>query len=155
MATSKRDPKIGKAWLGWYALEGDEDAAFIHEYVAHAKDVVGDIAHDLAQHLTKEQSEELVGLQLFLLGLDAAMAPRGSSELKIELRRRRAGKPINRFERARKGHQAAAIVERAVAAGAKQEAALADATAATGLSRSEIFTWLKARRSRKSGQKGE
>lgn len=74
------------------------------------------------------------------------MAEEGPSTFKVEIKRRKPGKPINTLDRAKAGHSAAALVEKAVATGIKQEAAVAEAVERTRLSRSEIFIWLRKRR---------
>ncbi|MCC6829154.1 MAG: hypothetical protein IT550_13100 [Novosphingobium sp.] len=69
--------------------------------------------------------------------------------------KRRPGKPVDRWARARLGRKFAAIVERLVADGVKQESVLEqlsnpdDHSLVSGsdrLSRSEIMKWLKSRR---------
>lgn len=146
MAESKRDPIVGKHWLAHSALEGDESLEFVREYVSHAKHLVGDLTANLRTLNDPGMAEEITGLFLFLINLEQAMAEDGDSSFKIEIKRRKAGKPINKLARAREGHKAAGMVERAVREGVKQEAAIAEAVEKTGLSRSEIFTWLRKRR---------
>lgn len=147
MAKPKRNPDIvGKHWLAWHALHGEEDVSFVREYVSHARDLIGDLSADLRPADSRDTKEELVGLHLFLIGLEQGLAEEGTSEFKVTIGRRKPGKPINRTDRANAGHKAAAMVEKAVEAGTKQEAAIADAVQRTGLSRSEIFKWLANRR---------
>jgi uncharacterized protein (DUF58 family) len=146
MAESKRDPSVGKHWLGYWALQGDEDMQFVSEYVSHAKDMVRELIGDPPPLPGRNTQEELTGLLLFLIELELALAEEGSSEFKVQIKRRKPGKPINKLDRANAGHKAAAMVEKAAEAGMKTEAAIADAGDRTGLSRSEIFTWLRKRR---------
>ena len=75
-----------------------------------------------------------------------ALNPDGDSAMQLVLRRRGAGKPIDKLARARVGHAAARTVEQAVERGVKKEAAVAEACATSGLSRSEIFSWLARRK---------
>jgi hypothetical protein len=77
-----------------------------------------------------------------------ARALRGDKALamKLSVGRAKAGKPVAKEVRAKVGHRAANMVERLLAEGWKQEAALAEAERETRLSRSEIMTWLKNRR---------
>jgi len=77
---------------------------------------------------------------IFLLA--EALDPNGNSDFQLKLVGRKPGKPINRHDRALRGHRAAAIVEKLVQEGVKQEAGIAAATEQTGLSRAEIFTGL-------------
>ena len=146
MAEPKRNPAIGKHWLAYYALQGTEDLEFVREYISHAKGLIGDLSAGLRKPDCTETKEEVSGLFLFLIALDQAMAIDGQSEFKVEIKRRKAGKPINRLDRANAGHKAARMVEAAVQVGTPTEAAIADAVTGTGLSRSEIFSWLKHRR---------
>ena len=62
-------------------------------------------------------------------------------DYRAKLERRKAGKPVNRRARARVGLKACRIVAKRVEEGMKVEAAIAEATEATGLSRAEINQW--------------
>lgn len=93
-----------------------------------------------------EDGKFLSGLHLVLIGLASAAKADGNTAFKIDFKRVQRGKPINTYDRALIGHKAAAIVEAAIREGIKQEAAIAQATEETGLSRAEIFSWLKHRR---------
>lgn len=84
--------------------------------------------------------------RLVLIFLREALREDGSTDMRLHLKRRRRGQPIDKRERAQKFGRAAAIVERALQAGDKQESGIAAAMAETGLSRSEIFNDLRRQR---------
>ncbi|MBS7670977.1 hypothetical protein [Croceicoccus gelatinilyticus] len=144
MAESKRDPSIGKEWLAWYALNGDEPLEFVGEYLMDALPILGGYIAKSRQNMSQEDEAFLSGLHLVLIGLAGAV--NGDGSVPYKLTRAKRGKPINKHDRALNGHRAAAIVESLVALNIKQEAAVAQATEETGMSRAEIFTWLKHRR---------
>jgi hypothetical protein len=146
MAESKRDKSIGAEWLAWYALQGDEPPEFLGLYLDAAAPLLGEYIARERKSIKPKDKEFLSALHLVLIGLASAAKADGNTALKIDLKRVRRGKPIDTFERARIGHKAARIVEAAVSGGIKKEAAIAQATAETGLSRAEIFSWLRHRR---------
>lgn len=85
-------------------------------------------------------------MRLVLLGLAEAMDPLGTSKMRLKLSHRNKGKPINAHRRALLGRGAASDVEKLVSLGVKQEAAIAEVSAETQLSRAELFKWLGSNR---------
>lgn len=146
MVDSKRDPSIGPEWLAWYALQGDEDFEFVHRYLAQAQTDMGKFLAEERNNISRENEKLLSGILLFLIGLEEAADAGGTSDFKMSFVRRKAGKPVNKFERARRGHKAARRVTQLCDEGWKQEAAISQVGDETGLSRSEIFAWLRHRR---------
>lgn len=114
-------------WLAYWALQGDEPEDCLAAYMKQA-------AQDGCVH------------EFLIHYLADCLDQNGASDYQLKLVRRKRGKPINRMDRALRGHRAAGVVERLVNDGVKQEAAIAQASEETGLSRAEIFTWLKHRR---------
>lgn len=127
MVERKRDASVGPEWLAYWALQGDEPPECLTEYMKIAAEV-----------------GQVESFLIFLLA--EALDPKGTSDFQLKLVRRKAGKPINRHERAIRGRRAAGMVERLTRDGMKQEAAIAEVKAQTGLSRAEIFAWMKNRR---------
>lgn len=146
MVESKRDPAIGAQWLAWWALQGDEPLEFVGDYLGQAAQTLSEYLFRTESEIAPEDEEFLTGLHLVLLGLAAAADDEGKAPFKIVFKNRNKGKPINTFDRARIGNRAASIVEEGVREGCKQESAIAYAMQETGLSRSEIFSWLRHRR---------
>lgn len=145
MAETKRDPSVGKEWLAWYALQGDEPLECVAEYLDFASQSLGKLCAAKQEALTPDERKFLAGLHLMLIGLSSAATGDGGTEYRLTFKRKR-GKPINRHDRALLGHKVAGWVEREVRAGKQQEQAVLEAVENFGLSRAEIFAWLKHRR---------
>lgn len=148
---TKRDPKVGKAWLAWFALiDGDEPIECVGDFVADAQARLGDLTRRRRLAIGREDETFLSGLRLFLIGLDAAIKGSPESYHKVEITRQRGAS--NHTEAARLGHRAAALSERLEAANMLETGkkltknAVADAAAATGLGRTEIYRWRRHRR---------
>lgn len=148
MADSGENPQLSKSLLAMRALYGHDDstaadvAEIVADFVADARGRLGEQASGAFNEGRADAHKDLSDLHIFMIGLEIALREDGDSEFKIEFKRRKAGKPIKKMQRARAGHRAAVIVEKAVAEGTPTESAIADAVAQTGVSRSEIFTWL-------------
>jgi len=92
-------------------------------------------------------SEVLSDCHLMLSYLVDALAEFGPDDAPaIHIRRRGGGRPADGVERVRKGFAAAKAVERLVATGVKQEAAISEVCEETGFSRSTLMDWLSRRR---------
>lgn len=146
MADTKRPASVGKEWLAWWALRGDEPLDCLTEYFAFAHDRLGQFVVANREHLSPEDEQFLAGLRLTLIGLEGAAKADGSTEYKFAWTRVRRGPPINRHQRAVHGHEVAGWVEREVAAGKQQEQAVLEAVEKFSLSRAEVFSWLAHRR---------
>lgn len=147
MGKSNRDPEqVGYEWAAWWALQGDEPMERVHECAVHLQSKVGEVAASLHNRGDHEAAAAISAAHLFLIAMSELLDPTGTSEFKAEVKRRKAGKPINKHERALRGRRAASIVERLVGEGWKQEAALTQAQEETALSRAEIMTWLASNR---------
>lgn len=136
MAESKRDPSVGLDWLAWWAIQGDEDPAFIGEYLEYAQRRLGEIeAADPSR-----ASDDLTGLRIVLLAILEAMQPDGDTYLQVKFSHRKGR--VNKLERAKLGRKAAVLaLRREREDGDPTEAAVAFATEQTGLSRSEVYKW--------------
>jgi hypothetical protein len=155
-ADAKRDrTQISDGELAWWTLQGDEDLQFAREYLAAAPDVLGQYLVREHGKIGADDDKRLSDLMMMLDAVAAALDPVGDSEFKIEIKRRRAGKPVNLVDRSNAGFRAAGIVERLVATGTKQEAAIAAASSETGLSRSVLFEYLGRRRHLLAMQSGQ
>ena len=121
---------VGWAWIAWCALEGDGSL----EALAKA-------TNDLQHRLSSRDEKAVADARLLMIALSEMLDPNGTSEYRIDIRRRKRGKPINRHERAMRGHRAAGIVRSLEKDGWKIEAAIQRAIEETGLSRAEVFAW--------------
>jgi hypothetical protein len=146
MADRSDGPGNGPASQAYYALEGLQPEECIAEYLTDVQETLGAVDAGLFEFLPGGRASFDADLMLVLIGLAAALDPNGQSKIKLTVGRRTRGKPINEFERARRGHKAASAVEKIVATGVKQEAAVAELSAEFRLSRSEIFSWLASGR---------
>lgn len=146
MVNTKRDPSIGKEWLAWWALQGDEPLDCIPDYLRDANEYLGDFLAANRDELTPDDHHFFAGLRLALIGLAGAARGDGSTEYKLDFKRARRGKPINKMDRALQGNGAASWVEREIEHGKQQEQAVLEAVEQFGLSRAEIFSWLKHQR---------
>lgn len=148
MVDSHRDPdEAGHEWTAWWALQGDEPLSRVGEAAWHLQARLGDLGRRLGESGDKAAAETVAASRVFMLAIAQMLDDDGTSPFKAKIVRRTAGKPSNRLDRAHVGHRAAGIVIRLVSEGWKQEAALAQATAQTGLSRAETMHWLKSVRS--------
>lgn len=137
---------VGWAWIAFRALQGDGSLEAVAIAARDLQEKLGD-AGPVLHALGEQDIEKAVSsTHLFMIALSEMLDPNGTSEYKIEIKHRWKGKPINRRDRALRGHRAAGMVERLVQDGMKKEAAIAFAKDETGLSRAEIFSWLKQRR---------
>lgn len=162
MATeSRRNPQeVGPATMVRLALEGDEPL----EWVGRAAAIIGEnlfrCAPGVNDPLTGPDKEKAIsdGARFAMMmaeifgeferqATEQGRAYSAEYEFLAKLERKSAGRPVNRLDRARKGHGAAAIVERLSGEGWKIEAAIAQATSETGLSKTEINKWRAHRRS--------
>ena len=135
-----RDPQqIGYEWCAWYALQGDEPLECVGEAARDLELKLGKLA---AGKLDPEEGAKVASsAHLFMIAVAELLDPEGTSQFKADISRRRKGKPINRQERALRGHRAARIVRTLEADGWKTEAAVQQAIEETGMSRAEVFAW--------------
>jgi len=142
---ANRDPKVvGYEWAAWHALQGDEPLEYVALAARELQERLGSVCAGEGANMSIDDRQVVSSAHLFIIAIAELLDPDGRSEFKAVISRRKKGKPIDKSARARTGHKAAAIVERLTKQeGWKQEAALAEATAQTGLSRAEIMTWLR------------
>lgn len=147
MDNGHRDPEeVGYQWAAWWALRGDEPLERVHECASDLQAKVGGLLDLIDEGDHQTAGEVIAATHLFLIAIEELLNPDGTSQFKAEIKHRKRGKPNNRHERALRGRQAAAIVQRLVDEGWKQEAAIAQAGSEIELSRAEIMTWLAIRR---------
>jgi hypothetical protein len=133
---------LGWEWAAWYAMIGDEDRDKVHASAAALQRSVGDLSARLHEQGDRDGSDVAAAASLFMVALAEMLDPNGTSLFKAEIGKRGKGRPHNRLAIARRGHHAAAIVDKLVAEGVKQEAAVQQSSDETGLSRAEIMAWL-------------
>lgn len=138
--------EIGWEWAAWWALQGDEDGTLVHSSAVELQKHIGALSARLHDAGDQEGSKTAAAAQLFMIAMAEMLNPDGSSMFKVTIAKRGPGKPIKKHQRAIIGHRAAAIVEKYVKQGWKQEAAVEQAKAETGLSRAEILAWLSGDR---------
>jgi len=132
-------------WLACSALEDDEEQTFIKEYTQEAQAFLAELDGEIRFTLPSPSKVKLDELRMFLMRLEQALTDGGTTRLMLSLRKR-PGRPRQSVAAYRAGMRAVEAVERLVADGCKQEAAVAEVGAHLGLSRTEIFRWLKNRR---------
>lgn len=144
-----RDPDaVGLSWMAWYAMMGEEDPAFINQYLEFANKAVGQLSMEAHRNGDFDTNKILAEIHLFLIGLEQCLDPSGETDFKLELLQRKRGpRPKNKNIRARHGRSAAHEVEKLVQAKIKTESAIAEVSAKTGISRAELFEWLRSNRS--------
>lgn len=154
---TRRDPDaVGLSWMAWYAMMGEEDPAFMNQYLESANKAVEQLCMDAHRSGNRDAEKTLAELHLFLIGLEQCLNPSGDTDFKLELRQRNKGpRPKNKNIRARRGRSAALEVENLVQANIKQESAIAEVSAKTGISRAELFKWLQSNRAILSLGKGK
>lgn len=133
---------VGWTWIAYCALRGDGS---MDAFLAASKDVekrLGIAGVELHEAGLRESAKTVSDAHLLVIAFAEMLNSDGTSEYKIEFKRRKKGKPINRHQRAQRGHRAAGIVRRLETEGWKTEAAVEQATTDTGLSRAEIFSWI-------------
>jgi hypothetical protein len=157
MTPGDKDLRGGLHWMAWFALQGEEGPEWLERYLAAAFDDLGEIIGTQRASLDEKTRSDLANLNLVLLAMSASL--RGEAPMKLVLQRAKAGKPIDETARARTGHAAARLVEVRKSEGVKTEAAVTEAGAEFGISRAEVFRWMKHRRDfrdwAESQQKGE
>lgn len=134
--------KLGWEWAAWYALQGDVSLDLVHRSAKELQSKLGDVSARLHTSGDIEGAKTVAAANLFLIAVAELLDNEGTSVFKAAIGKRKRGKPINKHQRALIGHKAAAIVDKLVEQGWKQEAALMEATEKTGLSRAEIMIWL-------------
>jgi hypothetical protein len=123
VAEAKRDRSVvSLAWLAVYSLEGDEDADFVRQYSAEAREQLGRYIHDQRSTLDPEAEQELADLLLFLVKLEEALTAEGDTAFELTLTRRAptasGGRPRGVLPEERRHRiEAAAIAERECAKG--------------------------------------
>ncbi|MBV1916468.1 MAG: hypothetical protein KUG65_00145 [Sphingomonadaceae bacterium] len=142
---SGREPDtVGHEWTAWYALEGDEPLRRVKEAADHFAQRLLDLGERLRENGDREGDELTASVALLLIALSEIADEDGESAFKIA--RRKAGKPVNYHERARKGRRAAIISFRLESEGWKTEAAVEQAASETDLKRAEVFHWRRSHR---------
>ena len=131
------------AWRATLALDGEEDFEAIGLYVESVQGQLEKLS-DAAGSGTDE-ARQLGELRMFLSRLEKALATDGDTRRTLKLQKRR-GRERQSLAHYLRGSRAAAAVERLVAEGWKQEAAIESVRKQEGLSRTEMFKWLKRRR---------
>jgi len=143
MARVRFIPDASKASLAWramFALNGEQPPKLIQEYLTEAVATLEKIyTGEASENETKSSVAQLV---LFLRVLLETSSPTGRSRTALSLRKRR-GRPRQGLPDVMRGLTAVDMVDRRVADGWKQEAAVRDVGDKLGMSRTEIFEWLK------------
>lgn len=146
----------GRNWAerAWWALEGDEDPEEVVGALHHAREELGEMLR-WSTYSDSPGRPFLDELHLFLLALEVGMRDDGDTRLRValDLKPRTNGRPRIDWDQVRQRSRAAAIAERHVEAGMKQEAAIAEALEemrrdgnGIGLTEDKIEKWLLARR---------
>lgn len=152
MGEGHRDPeRVGYEWAAWWALQGDEPLSRVRDCAIHLQQKLGELSFKMHAIGDEEAEKIAASSNLFMIALAELLDEEGTSEFKAKIERRRRGKPINKHERALKGNKAAALVQRLVDEGWKQEAAIQEAVTQLALSRAEIMTWLRYHRYVRAG----
>ncbi len=133
---------LGWEWAAWYAMQGSEDRELIHASAAALQGSVAALGRRLYDEGDKDGSKVAHAASLFMLAMAEMLDRDGTSLFKAEISKRGKGRPHNRTSIANRGHKAAAIVDKLVGEGVKQEAAVQQCADETGLSRAEIMAWL-------------
>lgn len=144
---STRDPAlIGFEWCAWWALQGDEPLHFVRDAALDLGERLDQLGTRLHEAGDIEGSNIVAAARLYNSAISELLDEDGTSEFKVIIQRRKAGKPMNKFARARKGRRAGEIARKLIAEGVKTESAVQSAVDKTGLSRAEVFAWLKSNR---------
>ena len=145
--TNRDADKVGWAMLTHFALDGDEPPSVFYESALSFCEVAAEVS---VRCPDREASDLLAEISIFMGSLVELLDEGGKSEIKANIVRRKAGKPVNKHARARTGRRAGLIAEKKVSEGWKTEAAIEYAMAETGLSRAEVFSWLRSNRNLKA-----
>jgi hypothetical protein len=140
-------PQLPLAWRACSAFEGEDAPELIQQYVKAANEALEEIVGGVADERQKTRINEL---RMFLRILEEALGPRGTTRRTLVLQNRR-GRPLLSRDELRHRMAAACITQRLVADGWKQEAAIAHVSDQLGITRTEIFKWLKAGRNLELG----
>lgn len=139
-------PNTHPAWKAYYAFVGYEPTEAVVEYLELARAMYASESVGEFEFLPGGRDWFEADLQLVLIAMTDALKPDGTSDMKLTISRRAAGNPPDKLGASRRGHAAARIVEERVASGEKKEAAVQFAKEQTGLSRTEIWKWLRHRK---------
>lgn len=138
--------ELGWEWAAWWAIQGDESLELVHKSAVELQKALGVVGSRLHDNGDIEGSKAVAAANLFMIVMAEMLNRDGTSMFKATISHRGRGQPIKRHQRALIGRQSAAMVEKLVAEGWKQEAAVKQAEAETGLSRAEIMAWLSSGR---------
>lgn len=145
--TGRNPDQVGYQWCAWWALQGDEPLSYVHTAALDLQEKLGALSAQLHSTGDFEGSKIVAAAALFNSAIGELLDEAGVSEFQIKkIERRRAGKPLSKHERALRGRQAGEIARKLIDEGLKAESAVQRATDETGLSRAEVFAWLKSNR---------
>lgn len=136
-ADTSRAPLAARAIL---ALNGEDASEAIEEYLEQAIGTLEAVSSELAGDGSNKAAVDQLGL--FLRVMKVVIGPRGGTRASLVLRRR-PGRPRLSLSDVQRRLLAVDLVNQLVDKGEKRSWAVDHASKRYGISRTEVFTWLK------------
>lgn len=136
---------LSAEWAAYYALQGDEPLECVFEALTQLREQIGLLS---AGRLEEGEASKIISnTHFFLIAIEELFNPRGISIFRAEITKRKRGPIPSRHSIAKRHHKAVSLVRKLQREGWESvEAAVQQASDETGVSRAEIFAWMKGRK---------